>query len=60
MNHIWVWLVAGFLPYTIKRQQGKEGQTLHAGALFWSLTMRWRGGQRSWSVSIPLIEHLRK
>lgn len=60
MNHIWVWLVAGFLPYTIKRQQGKEEQTLHARALFWSLTIQWQDGQRSWIVSIPLIKHLPK
>ena len=55
----WFWLV-GFLPYSIKRSQTKDAQILTMKALFWRLTVRWRKGQWSWEIYVPLIEHLRQ
>lgn len=54
------WLVVGFIPYFIKRQQMKDEQMLVVKALFWRLTVRWKKGQCSWEVYIPFIEHLRQ
>jgi len=56
----WLWLVVGLVPYSIKRQLTKDEQILAVKALFWRLTIRWKKGYCSWSVSIPFIEHLRQ
>jgi len=56
----WLWLAVGILPYSIKRSRTKGEQFVHVRALFWSLTIRWRQGQYSWIVSVPLIEHWRQ
>jgi hypothetical protein len=56
----WLWLVAGILPYSIKRQNTKDEQLLTIKALFWGIMIRWRQGRCSWDLYIPFIEHLRQ
>ena len=60
MNINWLWLVAGLVPYSIKRHQTRNEQVLTVKALFWRLTLRWSQKQCSWDVSISFIEHLRQ
>jgi hypothetical protein len=54
-NIIWIWCVAGMIPYHFKKQQAKGKLTLEIQALFWSL--RYAAGK--WAIQIPLIERLR-
>ena len=56
----WLWLAVGLIPYSIKRQHGKDEQVLNMYALFWRLTIRWRHRKCSWDLSIPLITHLKQ
>lgn len=56
----WLWLAAGFLPYSIKRQFTKNEQTLTVKALFWQLMIRWKEGQYVWDLYVPFIDHLRQ
>lgn len=56
----WLWLVVGFLPYSIKRQQTEKEQMFIVKALLWRLTVHRREKQCSWDLYIPLIEHLRQ
>ena len=61
MDHIWIWVIAGLLPYSlIKRSQGKDKQILEVRALFWRLTICWQYRRCSWMIYISLIEHLRQ
>lgn len=53
----WPWLLVGLVPYTIQRQQEKDEHSLHIRALFWQLHIRFQKEQRSWELSLPLIEH---
>lgn len=59
MDHIWIWLIAGLFPYSIKREQTNKGRALSVRALFWWLIIHWHKGRCSWEIYIPLIEHLR-
>jgi hypothetical protein len=59
MDHIWIWLVAGLVPYCIKRHRERGVQTLQVCALFWSLMIQTQNGSCSWFLYIPLIEQLR-
>lgn len=56
----WILIVGGIVPYSIKRYRTKDEQVLSVKALFWRLIIRWKKGQRSWEISIPFIEHLRR
>jgi hypothetical protein len=56
----WLWLAVGLVPYSIKRQQQQNVQLVYTRALFWHLMIRWQRGQRSWELSLPLIEHWRQ
>lgn len=60
-HEIWIWLVAGVIPYRIERRWLAQGiRTLEIRALFWSLAVRrQRQGRRDWKLSVPLIERLR-
>jgi hypothetical protein len=61
MHDIWLWLLAGFIPYSLKKQQEGHDQILEVRAIFWSLMIhRRRSGRRAWAIHIPLIEHLRE
>jgi hypothetical protein len=60
MHTIWFWLVAGLLPYAMKRYQTKDEHVLRVQALFWLLVIQWQQGHSSWEVYIPLIERLRQ
>jgi hypothetical protein len=55
----WIWLIVGFVPYSSKRQHTEDEQMLGIYALFWRLTVRWYRGKRCWSLSIPLITHVK-
>jgi len=56
----WLWLAAGLLPYSIKRQHTKHEQVLSVHSLFWLLIIRWRQGERSWEISFPWIKRWRR
>ena len=59
MHIDWIWLLAGLIPYSITQHQTKNEQNLKVRAVFWCLTICRQHGRVSWTVSIPLIEHLR-
>ncbi len=56
----WFWIIAGFIPYSLKRKQMKDECLLTVKALFWRLTIHQSKEQCSWDVFIPFIEHLRR
>jgi hypothetical protein len=56
----WFWLTIGLIPYFINLQHTKDEQVLNIHALFWRLAIRRGHGKRSWSLSIPLITHLKQ
>ena len=58
MDHIWIWLMAGLVPHSIKRHREREAQMLQVCALFWSLVIQTQDGRYSWDLYIPLIEQL--
>ena len=60
-KEIWVWFVAGFIPYHIERETETNGRrVLRITALFWSfLAHSHCDKRRQWIVRIPLIERLR-
>ncbi len=53
----WHWLLVGLIPYAIQWQQEKDEHYVHIRALFWQLRFRSQKGQRSWELTLPLIEH---
>jgi hypothetical protein len=55
----WLWLAVGFLPYSIQCQKTRHEQVVYIQALFWRLSMRWRGKRCSWTLSFPWIKHQR-
>ena len=55
-NIIWIWFVAGMLPYHCKKQHAKDKLTLEIQALFW--TLRYSAGK--WAIQVPLIQRLGK
>ena len=60
-NDIKIWLVVGFIPYYINKQQLKNGWILQIYALYWSLEVNHPDCERKqWTLRIPLIERLRK
>lgn len=59
MNNIWTWLIVGLIPYSIKKHQGKDGQTLEIQAWFWDAQVYlWHTGGYDWTLHIPLIKRL--
>lgn len=52
---IWVYIVVGFIPYSMERRQTSGGHTLEIRALFWTL----QHTRRQWTIHIPLIQRLR-
>jgi len=56
----WFVIVAGIVPYSIKRCQIKDEQVLSMKALFWQLIIRRKKEQLSWEIYIPFIGHLRQ
>ena len=59
-NDIWIWLVVGFIPYYVNKQQMGNGWILQVRALFWSLEIdRQQVRRNRWTLRVPLIERLR-
>lgn len=60
-NTLWLWLLVGLLPYTVKRTYLAGGVNLiEIRALTWSLHIRRRPSERNdWTIRIPLIEQFR-
>ena len=57
---IWVWAVAGVVPYAITYQQRRNGRRLRIQALFWSVErVTEPRGECQWAVCVPLIERMR-
>jgi hypothetical protein len=60
MHNIWMWLLIGFFPHSIKRQHCKDTQLLAVHALFWHLAIQWHNGRSSWSISILFLKQFRQ
>lgn len=60
ISGIWIWLVAGVIPYYATRQFMDDKIILKAQALFWSLEVSYENSRRhQWIIHIPLIYHLK-
>lgn len=55
INWIWLWVLVGMLPHSIKRDQEKNKQRLEIRALFWQLSICWQQRRCSWTMDIPII-----
>ncbi len=51
-------LLISLIPYTMQSTHIKGGRQVVIRAFSWRLTIRWMQWSCSWSLSIPLIEHL--
>jgi hypothetical protein len=56
----WLWLLVSVIPYSIKRQQRPDMQSLTLSALFWQFCIKYQKGYGSWSFSIPWIEQMQR
>jgi hypothetical protein len=61
MNNLWLWLVIGFVPYYIGKQQVRGKQKFEVRAVFWSLeVLQPCRGSSQWKLRIPLKEQFGK
>ena len=58
---IWVWIVAGLVPYKVTLNWlDRRCWRLEIKALFWAFKIqRRRNGRKDWALRLPLIERLR-
>lgn len=56
----WIWLLVSVVPYSIKRQQTPNMQSLVLSALFWQFCIKYQKKHCSWSFSLPWIEQMQR
>lgn len=56
----WIWLLLSIVPYSIKRQQTPNMQSLVLAALFWQFSINSQEKRCSWSFSLSWIEQIQR
>lgn len=60
MDHFWIWLIAGLVPYSITWKSIAGERVLRIRALFWYFEVQQNKRHCEWIVRIPFIEQLRQ
>ena len=56
---LWVMVLAGFLPYLVRKKRGTNGTIFTIRALAWSLAISRSSCECNWVLRVPLFERMR-